>query len=402
MAPPPTPANAIVDDATHRRYATPTPTTSSEVDGPRRHDRRLRRGVEAGDLEAAKATYAAARAPWERIEPIAELFPDLDSAIDFREEDFDGGVDDPEFMGFHRIEKVLWADGTADGLAPLATEPGANVAELKTRIDALDIDPRVMARGAGELIDEVAQSKMTGEEDRYSKTDLYVIDANVDGSAKIVEQLRPILTELDADYLASSMRPARRSTRSSRKYADGDGFKRFDAISAEDLKLMQARLAELSELLAELPGRSASRPDRDPPMAPTHAPNLAPPAFLRAAGPARSAPRRSSAASAAWRSPQRDRRRRRPGPIRAGPGYVPFDGDHQAGHRRRRPGPQNAAIFVALDVVVGSRPELATTLRELTDADPPAHRRLAPRTPATRSSRHPRAASSARRSARPT
>ena len=73
--------------------------------------------VESGDLEAAKASYAAARVPWERIEPIAELFPDLDGAIDFREEDFDGGVDDPEFKGFHRIEKVLWADGTADGLA---------------------------------------------------------------------------------------------------------------------------------------------------------------------------------------------------------------------------------------------------------------------------------------------
>ena len=78
--------------------------------------------VESGDLEAAKASYAAARVPWERIEPIAELFPDLDGAIDFREEDFEGGVDDPEFKGFHRIEKVLWADGTAEGLAPLATE----------------------------------------------------------------------------------------------------------------------------------------------------------------------------------------------------------------------------------------------------------------------------------------
>ena len=210
--------------------------------------------VESGDLEAAKASYAAARVPWERIEPIAELFPDLDGAIDFREEDFEGGVNDPEFKGFHRIEKVLWADGTAEGLATLATELRADVAELKSRIDALDIDPRVMARGAGELIDEVAQSKMTGEEDRYSKMDLYAIDANVDGSAIIVEQLRPILTELDPDYLASLDAASAAVTEVITKYADGDGFKGFDTISAEDLKLMQARLAELSELLAQLPG----------------------------------------------------------------------------------------------------------------------------------------------------
>ncbi len=210
--------------------------------------------VESGDLEAAKASYAAARVPWERIEPIAELFPDLDGAIDFREEDFEGGVDDPGFKGFHRIEKVLWADSTAEGLAPLATELRANVAELKSRIDALDIDPRVMARGAGELIDEVAQSKMTGEEDRYSKMDLYAIDANVDGSAIIVEQLRPILTELDPDYLASLDAASATVTEVIDRYAEGDGFEGFDAISAEDLKLMQARLAELSELLAQLPG----------------------------------------------------------------------------------------------------------------------------------------------------
>jgi len=210
--------------------------------------------VESGDLEAAKASYAAARVPWERIEPIAELFPDLDGAIDFREEDFEGGVDDPEFTGFHRIEKVLWADGTADGLGPLAAGLKANVAELKSRIDTLEIDPRVMARGAGELIDEVAQSKMTGEEDRYSKMDLYAIDANVDGSAIIVEQVRPILTDLDPDYLAALDAASAGVSELTASYADGDGFKGFDTISREDLKLMQARLADLSELLAKLPG----------------------------------------------------------------------------------------------------------------------------------------------------
>jgi iron uptake system component EfeO len=210
--------------------------------------------VEAGDVDKAKSLYTAARIPWERIEPIAELFPDLDQAIDFREEDFDGGADDPGFKGFHKIEKVLFEGGTAAGLGPLAAELRANVDELTKRIDSLVIDPRVMARGAGELIDEVAQSKMTGEEDRYSKMDLYAIDANVDGSAIIVEQLRPILTELDPDYLTALDAASAGVSELTATYADGDGFKGFDTISAEDLKLMQARLADLSELLAKLPG----------------------------------------------------------------------------------------------------------------------------------------------------
>jgi iron uptake system component EfeO len=212
--------------------------------------------IEAGDVAGAKSLYAAARIPWERIEPVAELFPDLDQAIDFREEDFDGGADDPGFKGFHKIEKGLFEAGTSAGLAPLAAELRANVAELKKRIETLVIDPRVMARGAGELIEEVAQSKMTGEEDRYSKLDLVSIDANVDGSARIVEELRPLLSKLDAPYLAQLDAAGKAVEDVIAKYATSDGeFKPFDQVSADDLKVLQARLADLSELLAELTGR---------------------------------------------------------------------------------------------------------------------------------------------------
>ncbi len=113
-----------------------------------------------------------------------------------------------------------------------------------------------MARGAGELIEEVAQSKMTGEEDRYSKADLVSIDANVDGSAEIVDKLRPILTKLDAPYLASLDGASKNVHEIIDRYATSDGgFKPFDQVTAADLKLLQARLADLSELLAQLTGR---------------------------------------------------------------------------------------------------------------------------------------------------
>ena len=45
-----------------------------------------------------------------------------------------------------------------------------------------DRDPgRRMALGAAELIQEVSEGKITGEEDRYSKTDLWDFAANVAG-----------------------------------------------------------------------------------------------------------------------------------------------------------------------------------------------------------------------------
>ncbi len=42
-----------------------------------------------------------------------------------------------------------------------------------------------MTNGAAGLIEEAAQTKITGEEERYSKTDLYTLQANVDGAHKI-------------------------------------------------------------------------------------------------------------------------------------------------------------------------------------------------------------------------
>lgn len=55
--------------------------------------------------------------------------------------------------------------------------------------------------GAGELIEEVSEGKITGEEDRYSKTDLWDFNANLEGSQALVALLAPALTEADAGLL---------------------------------------------------------------------------------------------------------------------------------------------------------------------------------------------------------
>ena len=65
--------------------------------------------VIAGNVAEAKSRYAAARIPYERIEPVAESFGDLDPRIDARAND----IPPNEFGGFHRIEKALWAEGHA-------------------------------------------------------------------------------------------------------------------------------------------------------------------------------------------------------------------------------------------------------------------------------------------------
>ena len=66
--------------------------------------------VRAGDIEAAKEAYPVSRRSWERIEPIAGLIEDIDTAVDAREDDYDG-PDDPAFTGWHQLEYLLWTAG---------------------------------------------------------------------------------------------------------------------------------------------------------------------------------------------------------------------------------------------------------------------------------------------------
>lgn len=210
--------------------------------------------IKAGDLDTARALYAPSRVGWESIEPIAELFSDLDQAMDFREEDFADGVDDPAFTGYHRIERILWVDGASGDLDALADQLLANANDLATRLQSLPIDAYQMSQGAGALIDEVAQTKMTGEEDRYSQADLWSIQANIDGSMKIVDILRPSLAAADAAYLERLDAAFAAVNAVTDKYRTEDGFQPWSAIDPADITTMQAALAGLSEVLGQLAG----------------------------------------------------------------------------------------------------------------------------------------------------
>lgn len=158
--------------------------------------------VKAGDIEGAKTDYATARVPYERIEPVAESFGDLDPKIDGRLGD--NGDKPSDFIGFHRIEKALWVDGNLDGMGPIADELVKNVEQLNALIikKANDYSPNEISSGAVELVNEVLTSKITGEEERYSHTDLVDFQANFDGTMKIIELLRPVLNKSAPELVA--------------------------------------------------------------------------------------------------------------------------------------------------------------------------------------------------------
>ncbi|MEU9094303.1 iron uptake system protein EfeO [Streptomyces sp. NPDC087901] len=157
--------------------------------------------VAAGDIEAAKKAYADSRIGWERTEPVAESFGDIDPKVDVRE---DGLEDGQKWTGWHRLEKALWQDkklGTEEkALAPTLYK---DLLDWQKRVGTAEITPTSMANGAKELLDEVATGKVTGEEERYSHTDLVDFKANVEGAEKSYALLKPIATKNDAALTSS-------------------------------------------------------------------------------------------------------------------------------------------------------------------------------------------------------
>ncbi|WKD34903.1 iron uptake system protein EfeO [Streptomyces xanthophaeus] len=159
--------------------------------------------VKAGDVEGAKKLYAGSRIGWERTEPVAESFGDIDPKVDVREDGLEAGQDvEKDWTGWHRLEKALWADNKiGDREKQLADTLITDLTDWQKKVGQAEITPTSIANGAKELLDEVATGKVTGEEERYSRTDLVDFKANVEGAQKAYELLKPIATKNDPELV---------------------------------------------------------------------------------------------------------------------------------------------------------------------------------------------------------
>jgi iron uptake system component EfeO len=209
--------------------------------------------VRAGNVAEAKKQYATSRIKWEMIEPIAGLVPDIDGSVDSRVDDF-ANVDDPKWTGWHKLEYLLWEKNTTAGGAAVADRLDKDLATLETKIKTVDITPKAVALGAGELIEEVSEGKINGEEDRYSHTDLSDFDANQLGAKQAWGYFRTIVTAKDK-ALATSIDDGFTAVDESLKpYEVSEGvFKPFTELKAADKAKMQGQLASLAENLAKVP-----------------------------------------------------------------------------------------------------------------------------------------------------
>lgn len=229
---------------------------------------------QAGDDEKARSLFASTRVSYERIEPTAEAFGDLDPKIDYRE--VDAVADGLAWTGFHRIEKDLWApregshnsDGTSAVLnwSPSTPEQRAqfgqglvaDVQKLHDLVNSPDFTVSIgdISNGAISLLDEVATGKITGEEDWWSSTDLTDFAANVQGAKVAFGNVEPSATAKGSDGTALTTQITQRFGELEAvlaKYGSiNSGFVAYSTLTAEQKKELSDQVNALSEPLSQL------------------------------------------------------------------------------------------------------------------------------------------------------
>ncbi|WP_152392570.1 EfeM/EfeO family lipoprotein [Paenibacillus guangzhouensis] len=213
----------------------------------------LLKEIKGGDLKKSQDQYVKARYPYERIEPIIELFAELDGTMDARVDDF-ASADDENFTGYHRLEHFLFVKKETKGAVKYAERLLEDGKKMREEIAAMQIDPTLFVTGVGELMEEAQSSKITGEEERWSKATLPVVRANVEGAEKIFELLRAELKKKDAALEEKIDKNLKAVLKQIDDYSPNGVFTPFDQLSQTQQMDLKNKLEALAVPLVKLPG----------------------------------------------------------------------------------------------------------------------------------------------------
>ncbi|WP_447776201.1 iron uptake system protein EfeO [Pseudomonas chlororaphis] len=208
----------------------------------------LEQAIQAGDLAQAQALYLPARAAYQRLAPAAQRLGELDNSINARADYFEKREQDPGFVGFHRLEYALFQQRDLSGLAPIAQRLLSDVTTLKQQLLAQSLPPEQLVSLVARAQRSIAEVRAgSGEEERYSHSDLNGFAANLETTRKVVDLLRPLLAKPAAPLLAQidSALGALDSQYSALRSAEG--YASYDSVGADQRK----RIADQAKVLAD-------------------------------------------------------------------------------------------------------------------------------------------------------
>ena len=209
----------------------------------------LQQAIESGDLAQAQQAYAPARAAYQRIAPAAQRLSELDNAINARADYYEKREQDPGFSGFHRIEFGLFSQKSVEGLAPVVQKLQTDLASLKQQLLAQSIAPEQLASMVVRNMRSIAEVRSNGEEERYSHLDVNGFAANLEGTRKVIDLLRPLLAKASGDVLKKIDTASTALDDQLLMLKTADGFKSYEQVSTEQRQQIADKAKALADAL---------------------------------------------------------------------------------------------------------------------------------------------------------
>lgn len=210
----------------------------------------LDQAIASGDLDQARALYLPARAAYQRLAPAAQRLAELDNHINARADYFEKREQDPAFVGFHRLEYALFHQRTLDDVAPIAQRLLADVTTLKQQLLAQSLPPEQLVSIVVRNLTSLAEVRAgSGEEERYSHSDLNGFAANGQTARKVVDLLRPMLSKSAADLLPKIDQALGDFDSQLNAFKSADGYLSYDAVAAAQRQQIAAQAKALATAL---------------------------------------------------------------------------------------------------------------------------------------------------------
>ncbi|MDX3259515.1 EfeM/EfeO family lipoprotein [Streptomyces sp. MI02-2A] len=212
---------------------------------------RLQDAIDRGDLDAARKAWLPAHLEYERLGAAYDAFGDSDAQINGTDAGLPGGVKDPSFVGFHRIEYGLWHGGSAQQLRAPAAALTKAVRGLRDDWAQARMDPAQLGLRAHEILENTVQFELTGRTDYGSGTSLATARANIDGTRAVLSRLHPLLASRYAD-LPVLERDLDRAQRTLDGLHHGDRWTPLTGLDRTQREQVDAVLDDLVERLASV------------------------------------------------------------------------------------------------------------------------------------------------------
>ncbi|MEU6366778.1 EfeM/EfeO family lipoprotein [Streptomyces sp. NPDC046931] len=210
---------------------------------------RLRDDVDRGDLDGARRDWLPAHLAYERLGGAYDAFGDADGRINGTDAGLPGGVDDPSFTGFHRIEYGLWHGQSAERLRGPAGALVTAARSLRADWAQTRMDPAQLGLRAHEILENTVQFELTGRTDYGSGSNLATARAGLDGTRAVLSRLRPLLVTRDPG-LPALERELDRADRTVDGFRHGGHWTPLDRLDRAPREQLDAVLGDLVERLA--------------------------------------------------------------------------------------------------------------------------------------------------------